>query len=281
MVRALESISRYTCVSLLTLFVYGCVPTLDLKDFESVPLQQPLRHETIAHRGSLHEGLPDNSIPALRESISKGVQFLEVDVRQGSDGKLFLFHDGSLQESNYASPRELLGERVQELSTGDRGKVRLDAAGRIGIPTLREALATLDVSKTAALQLDLKGESDQLLDAAVKLLIQEKKLSRAVIQLKNPERIQRIRSQEPRVRVLARVRDMEQLEKAIAAKVEFIELERWITGEAVEKCHAANITVVLNIAAPRYDTKETWDFFRERGVDSIMTDHAVLANQGQ
>jgi glycerophosphoryl diester phosphodiesterase len=209
------------------------------------------------------------------------VQFLEVDVRQGSDGELFLFHDGSLQESNYASPRELRGERVQELSTGDRGKVRLDAAGRIGIPTLREALATLDVSKTAALQLDLKGESDQLLDAAVKLLIQEKKLSRAVIQLKNPERIQRIRSQEPRVRVLARVRDMEQLEKAIAAKVEFMELERWITGEAVEKCHAANITVVLNIAAPRYDTKETWDFFRARGVDSIMTDHAVLANQGQ
>jgi hypothetical protein len=72
---------------------------------------------------------------------------------------------------------------------------------------------------------------------------------------------------------------MEQLEKAIAAKVEFVELERWITGEAVEKCHAANISVVLNVAAPRYDKKETWDFFRARGVDSLMTDNAVAPLQ--
>jgi len=278
-VRALESIRRYTIASLLTLSTLGCAPTLD--DFESVPLRSPIHRYAIAHRGSLHEGLPDNSIPALKDSIWKGVQFLEVDVRQGADGELFLFHDGSLQESNYSYPQELVGKQVQELSTGDRGKVRLDLAGLIGIPTLKEALATLDANKSATLQLDLKGESDQLLDTALRVLKQEKKLSRAIIQLKNPERIQRIRAREPEVRVLARVRDMEQLEKAIAAKVEFVELERWITGEAVEKCHAANIAVILNVAAPRYDKKETWDFFRARGVDSIMTDHAVLANQGQ
>jgi hypothetical protein len=35
--------------------------------------------------------------------------------------------------------------------------------------------------------------------------------------------------------------------------------------------------VVLNVAAPRYDKKETWEFFRARGVDSLMTDHAVMA----
>ena len=276
-VRALARLGRYTFVSLLTLFLYGCAPTLDLHDFESVPLQKPLYRSAIAHRGSLHEGLPDNSIPALKDSIAKGVQFLEVDVRRSADGELFLFHDGSLQESNFSSPRDLLGAPIQELSTDDRGKVRLDAAGLIGIPTLSEALATLDANKTAALQLDLKGESDQLLDAVVKLLKQEKKISRAVIQLKNPERIRKIRTHEPQVRVLARVRNIKQLDQAIASKVEFVELERWITGEAVDKCHAANIVVVLNVAAPPYDKKETWDFFRARGVDSVMTDHAVMA----
>lgn len=277
--RALESIRRYTIASLLTLSTLGCAPTLD--DFESVPLRSPIHRYAIAHRGSLHEGLPDNSIPALKDSISKGVQFLEVDVRKGADGELFLFHDGSLQESNYSYPQELLGKQVQELSTGDRGKVRLDATGLIGIPTLREALATLDASKTASLQLDLKGESDQLLESTVKLLSHEGKLSRAIIQLKNPERIRRIKAQEPATRILARARNMEELENAIASKVEFIELERWITAEAVEKCHTANVTVVLNVAAPRYDTKETWEFFRARGVDSIMTDHAVSAIEGK
>ncbi|MEN9845424.1 MAG: hypothetical protein RIS36_571 [Pseudomonadota bacterium] len=273
--RALASIPRSTIVSLLTLLALGCAPTI--RDFESVPLQKPMHRYAIAHRGSLHERFPDNSLPALKDSISKGVGFLEVDVRMAADGELFLFHDGSLQESNYSSPKELLGKPVQQLSTSDRGKVRLDSAGLIGIPTLREALATLDESTPASLQLDLKGESDQLLEAVMKLLAKEKKLSRAVIQLKNPERIRRIRAQEPHARILARVKNMTDLNNAIASKVEFIELERWITGEAVEKCHAANITVVLNVAAPRYDTKETWEFFRARGVDSIMTDHAVSA----
>jgi glycerophosphoryl diester phosphodiesterase len=276
-VRALESIRRYILVSFLTLSTVGCIPTLDLADFESVPLRQPIHRYAIAHRASLHEGLPENSLPALKQSIARGVQFLEVDVRRGSDGELFLFHDGSLKESNFSSPKELTGTPVQELSTSDRGKVRLDSTGLVGIPTLKEALGTLDVSKTAALQLDLKGESDQLLDGVVKLLKKESKLPRAIIQLKNPERIRRIRIQEPQVRVLARVRDMAELDQAIASKVEFVELERWITGEAVEKCHAANITVVLNVAAPRYDKKETWEFFRARGVDSLMTDHAVMA----
>jgi glycerophosphoryl diester phosphodiesterase len=275
--RALEGVLRYAFVSLLTLFFYGCSPALDLSDFESVPQQQPLHRLAIAHRGSLHEGLPENSLPALKESISKGVQFLEVDVRQSLDGELFLFHDGSLQETNFASPKELMGRKVQELSRGDREKVRLDTAGFIRIPTLIEALATLDVNKTAALQLDLKGESDQLLDAVVKVLKQQDKLSRAVIQLKNPERIQRIRAQEPRVRVLARVRDMKQLDQAIASKVEFVELERWLTGEAVKKCHATNIVVVFNVSTPPYDNKETWQLLRARGVDSVMTDHAAMA----
>lgn len=275
--RALECIRRYAFVSLLTLFAVGCFPTLDLKDFESVPLQQPRHRYTIAHRGSLHDGFPDNSIPALKDSIARGVQFLEVDVRQGIDGDLFLFHDGSLQKTNYATPPELLGTPVQKLSTGDRGKVRLDAAGTIGIPTLKEALDTISQSKTAALQIDMKGESDRLLDAVVDLLKKENKLSRAVIQVRNPERIKRLRAQEPRARILARCRDMTQLDQAIAAQVEFVELERWITGEAVEKCHNANIIVVLNVAAPQYDKKETWDFFRARGVDAVMTNHAVAA----
>ncbi len=275
--RAFTSLGAKCLLALLLVTSVGCFPTLRLEDFESVPLRPPLHRYTIAHRGSLHEGLPDNSIPALKDALAKGVQFLEVDVRQGDDGELFLFHDGSLQKTNYASPPELLGKKVQKLCTSDRGKVRLDVAGVVEIPTLREALATIAQSPTATLQIDLKGESDRLLNAVVDLLRTENKLSRAVIQVRHPERVARIRTQEPRARILARCRDMHQVDQAIAAKVEFVELERWITGEAVEKCHKANITVVLNVAAPKYDNAQTWEFFRARGVDAVMTDHAVAA----
>ena len=70
---------------------------------------------------------------------------------------------------------------------------------------------------------------------------------------------------------------MGELRHAIASGVEFIELERWITANAIEEAHAAHIPVVLNVAAPQYDTEVTWHFFRSKGVDSIMTDHAVEA----
>lgn len=275
--RTPSTIVRSWIVALGALTFISCTPTLDLKDFDHLPLQTPIHRYTIAHRGSLRQRYPDNSIPGIKESLSQGVQFLEVDVRKGSDGTLFLFHDGSLKKGNFVSPQELSGKPVQELTPTERASVRLDAASTVHIPTLKEALDVVSESKTAVLQIDLKGESDELLQAVIELLKQEKKLSRAVIQLKSPERIRRIRATEPGARILARCKDSTQLEQAIAARVEFVELERWITAEAVTQCHNANITVVLNVAAPPYDNTETWEFFRARGVDSLMTDHAVLA----
>ena len=275
--RTVTLLTRCGITALFALSSVGCAPTLDLKDFESIPPTQPLHRYAIAHRGSLHQGYPDNSIPALKEALAQGVQFLEVDVRKGNDGTLFIFHDGSLQNNNFFSPQGLEGKRVQELTQSERESVRLNQGGTIGIPTLKEALDVVSQNKTASLQIDLKGESDELLQSVIDLLKQEKKLSRAVIQLKSPERITSIRAKEPTARILARCKDMEQLDQAIEARVEFVELERWITAEAIAKCHAANITVVLNVAAPPYDNRDTWEFFRARGVDSVMTDHAGVA----
>lgn len=275
----LRSILRSSCVAFLALSTIACAPSLDLADFESVELQPALKRYAIAHRGSLHEGLPDNSLPALRDAIARGVQFLEVDVRQGRDGELFIFHDGSLQVENYASPEELRGESVQELSPEERRRVKLDSAGKASIPTLKEALYALPENGTSVLQLDLKAESDALLKAVIELLQQESKFNRAVIQIRSPARIKKLRLEEPRARIVARCRYMQQLDQAIEAKVEFVELERWITSDAVRKAHEAGIIVTLNVAAPKYDKPETWHFFRARGVDSLMTDHAIAAQE--
>lgn len=269
--------AKHWNLMLIAMLFIGCTLGPTLRDFESVPLQQPLYRYTIAHRGSLHENFPDNSLPALKEAITAGVPFLEVDVRQATDGTLFLFHDGSLQRDNFTSPLELKGRRVQALSASERGRVRLDQDGTVPIPTLKEALDTIADSETATLQLDLKGESDELLRAVIDLLKREHKIGRALIQLKDPDRIKRIRAEEPAARVLARCKDMQQLEQALAVQVEFVELERWITGEAVTASHNAKIAVVFNVAAPSYDNRDTWEFLRARGVDSLMTDHAGVA----
>jgi len=49
----------------------------------------------ISHRGE-HLRNPENTIPAFEEAIRDGADFIEVDVRTTSDGKLVLSHDGKV-----------------------------------------------------------------------------------------------------------------------------------------------------------------------------------------
>jgi glycerophosphoryl diester phosphodiesterase len=49
----------------------------------------------ISHRGE-HLQRPENTIPAFQEAIRVGADFIEVDVRTSSDGKLVLSHDATV-----------------------------------------------------------------------------------------------------------------------------------------------------------------------------------------
>lgn len=260
----------------MALAMTACFTGFGPSDLKALPEQPTLGRYTIAHRGSLHNGLPDNSLPALKDAIARGVSFLEVDVRLSTSGDLFLFHDGSAQHSNSFAPSILLGKPIQQLSSLERDQIKLDSNQTIGIPLLKDALAALPKSG-AVLQLDLKAESDELLNSVVKLLKEEKKLNRVVVQLRSPARIERLRREEPTLRISARCVDKTQLQQAIAAKVEFVELQRWLTADAIELAHREGIAVTFNVAGSPYDEPTIWNMLRARGVDSIMTNHAVDA----
>src|SRR4029077_18574646 len=49
----------------------------------------------ISHRGE-HLHHPENTMPAFEEAIRLGADYIEVDVRTTSDGKLILSHDGTV-----------------------------------------------------------------------------------------------------------------------------------------------------------------------------------------
>lgn len=56
-----------------------------------------------AHRGNteagIRENIPENSLSAIRKSISIGVDMVELDVRMTSDGVLVLMHDESIDRT--------------------------------------------------------------------------------------------------------------------------------------------------------------------------------------
>jgi imidazolonepropionase-like amidohydrolase len=124
------------------------------------------------------------------------------------------------------------------------------------------------------LQLDIKQESDDLVRAVINEVTRYHAEKDIVLQLRAPSRIQMVRQEYPSIAILARCKNQDQVSAAIKAKVQFIELERWISRAAIDAAHAANIPVLLNIAHPSIDTEAAHRYFRSRGIDIIMTDHA-------
>ena len=254
----------------------SCCLDLSIFAVPSLPPQQAVAHLTVAHRGSLHTGLPDNSVAALRESISAGVPFLEVDVRRSAEGDLFIFHDGRISPDNSEAPESLRGARVDSLSRQERALVQLGSEQHI--PLLAEALDTVKGSGSV-LQLDFKGESDSLVFAALDLLRARGQLHEALLQIRDPSRIPAVLAYQPNARVLARVRNDAELNQALQHKVEFVELERWATFDAIEKAHQKSVKALANVAGACVDEPDTWRYLRTRGFDTIMTNHAVAAMQ--
>jgi glycerophosphoryl diester phosphodiesterase len=85
----------------------------------------------ISHRGE-HLHHPENTMPAFEEAVRAGADYIEVDVRTTSDGRLVLMHDAT-----------------SDRTTGHKGEIAnmtfdevraLDAGGGARVPTFDEAL---------------------------------------------------------------------------------------------------------------------------------------------
>jgi glycerophosphoryl diester phosphodiesterase len=245
----------------------------EITDLAPFGPQPRLANLTVAHRGNISGGeLPDNSLPALRQALNAGVPLLEVDVRLANDGSLFLFHDGSFTRFNSNAPRILRGVPIAEIPSSERNQVTLDKSGSVLIPTFADALGLIEQDRLATLQLDLKGESDQLALEVLKLVAARKLLHRVLVQIRSPERIGFLLGSYPEARILARCRSWQELEQALKHRIEAVELERWITADAVALAHRHGVLVGINVANSRYDTPEVRSYLRSRGVDLIMTD---------
>jgi glycerophosphoryl diester phosphodiesterase len=267
---------KYLFVVALSVFVafsWGCCPHVSMVDVPPLKPQHPIAVFDVAHRGNLHQGLPDNSLPAIRQATMMGISFLEVDVRRARNGALFLFHDSRLTASNSYAPRRLRGRHVQDLTTDERASVYLDQEQTTMIPTLREALLSVKGTKSS-LQLDLKGESDSMLEEVLQIVKDTESASNAVVQIRDGERIKLARRLIPSIRIVARCRTESQLQEAVALGVTVVELERWVSEEAIEYAHTHGVLVSLNVASSRLDNESTKAYFRSRGIDSLMSDYA-------
>lgn len=130
---------------------------------------QPL---VIAHRGG--RGLwPENSLFAFERARALGVDMLEMDVQQSSDGELVVIHDDTLERTtDGAGPVAALTlEQLQALDAGyrwsaDGGNSYPYRGQGIRIPTLAEVLERFpDIAKSIEIKAADVGIEAQLCDA--------------------------------------------------------------------------------------------------------------------
>jgi glycerophosphoryl diester phosphodiesterase len=93
----------------------------------------------IAHRGE-HRAHPENTLPAIQAAIDAGADFVELDVRTTSDGRLVLMHDGKVDRTTNGAGlvREMTFDQVRALDAGSKFSPQFAGTK---VPSFDEALA--------------------------------------------------------------------------------------------------------------------------------------------
>jgi hypothetical protein len=144
----------------------------------SVPVTEPwTKPMWVVHRGG-EEGVPENTMVAIRHSVEMGAEYIEIDLHATADAKIVLLHDDTLDRTTTGAGKlsEHTWEQVKDLDAGSWKDPKLSEAR---IPLLSEVLAYCkehnvkivldlkDPQASGAELYDLLAEYDMVQDARV------------------------------------------------------------------------------------------------------------------
>ena len=122
-----------------------------------------IKEKYIAHRGLHDEKIPENSLESFRAAVKQGFP-IEIDLHLTKDGKVVVFHDGTL--------KRMCGEDVciTDLTLREIKKFRLAGTDE-QIPTLTECLDTVKGKVPLLIEFKMEqGNTNALCKAANEIL---------------------------------------------------------------------------------------------------------------
>lgn len=158
--------------------------------------QRPLA--IIAHRG-LAQDVPENTLAAFRQSVSRGVEIIELDLRTTRDGQIVVIHDATLDRTTNCSG--LVEHRT--LAALKKCSAGWPTHPGERIPTLAEALDLVTTTSARPL-LDVKSAS---LDDVLRLIRDRRAEARVILGLRRPRDIARARAELPEATIVALMRN--------------------------------------------------------------------------
>jgi glycerophosphoryl diester phosphodiesterase len=137
------------------------------------------RKMVVAHRG-LSGGEPENTLEAFAASVGRGVEAIELDVRQTADGILVVYHDSKVGRASVA------------------GSTHAELAARVpGLCTLSEALDVIPSKCLLDVEIKVAGIERALLD----VLEPSRKTSTYVVTSFHDEAVARVKTLDSTIRV--------------------------------------------------------------------------------
>jgi glycerophosphoryl diester phosphodiesterase len=227
---------------------------------------RPPRHGgvyVVAHRG-VHNGIPENSLPAYQKAIDLGADFVEIDVRTSKDGEFVSVHNATIDAYVRDASGKVVDMTLAELRMLDIG-IGVDPkwAGT-QIPTLGEIL---DLCKgKIGIYLDLKdGDVSNLVD-----IVKQHRMEHDILWYAPPEELEELGqccSQCVAMPDPDQERNLPDLIKMLKPRV-IAAVWRHYSRTFVETCHKAGAIVIVDESDP-----SCWEDAIEWKSDGIQTDH--------
>ena len=226
-------------------------------------------HWPSIHRARAGEQ-PDNSIKGIELAAQAGAPLIEIELRRTDAGALILFHDSSVRSTNATIPDRLSGRKIESLSDEELGTVRLRGRDQLSIPTFRQVLDAVK-PYNSALELDLKSESPQRIDALVAEAQSSAQIPQIVVQCHKLETLAYVRGTFPKIMTIFRAKSFAELQQSYQLLPQIVEFEGWYAPEAIAEAHFHGIKVLVSVAGSIKDNSFSWKAYFSEGVDIIRT----------
>ncbi|UCH35546.1 MAG: glycerophosphodiester phosphodiesterase family protein [Armatimonadota bacterium] len=220
----------------------------------------------IAHRGALRHA-PQNTLPATREAMRLGLDYVEVDLRTTADGLLVDIHNDRVDRvtDGEGAVRDLSYARIR---TFDAGSWFAPEFKGTRVPLLGEVLAL--VKGRMGIYIDWKEAEPE----PVVRLLQEFDMTRDVLVHADADICRAVRALDPSIVLMPGAGSADEVRAlAESLKPQAIELKwRSFSEDAAAACRELGIIPATSLAGGRGDTPEDMRRAVAAGVELIETD---------
>ncbi len=252
-------LSSVTVATLIGFFVINNIPLED-------------KVEVVGHRGS-SASAPENTLASVRQAISDGADWVEIDVQETADGEVVVFHDSDFMKTAGVNLK-IWNATLEDLKNIDIGSSFAPEFKQERVPTLDQVLAECKGKIGLYIELKYYNHDIQLEKKVVELIEQHGMAQDIIIISLKVAAIEKIKDIRPdwKTGLLMSVSagDMKNLNADLLAVN-----AAFVSRSFIRSAHSAGKQVsVWTVNDPIGISNMT-----SRGVDSIITDKPALARE--